>query len=130
MFNKINLVGAVILILLGLLLAIGYPKDGVKNNTQTVNNDKESYIPNLTREGNAKNFGVNINDGSKINNTLETKDIIHKSTSSAHKVEQTSHKVIQKVKKPVKKITHKPIKRKIKLATPPPPKEEEDDEGC
>ena len=130
MFNKINLVGAVVLILLGLLLAIGYPKDGVQNNTQTFNDDKENYIPILTREGNAKNFGMNINDGSNIKNTVETKNINHESTSGVHKVGQTTHKTIQKIKKPVKKIIHKPIKRKIKLATPPPPKEEEDDEGC
>ena len=129
MFNKINLVGAVVLLLLGFLLAIGYPKDGVKSNIQTLQNE-ENYTPVLTREGNAKNFGANI-ENSSDNSNVEVKSIVHETTSEIHKVEpKTTHKAVVKTKRQIKKIIPKPIKKKVTLTPPPPPKEEEDDEDC
>ena len=133
MFNKINLVGAVVLLLLGILLAIGYPRDGVKSNIQQTLNQKEgNYTPVLTREGNAKNFEPNIENSS--DNNAEVKSSVHKTTSGIHKVKpKTAHKAVVKTKQPTKKIIQKPIKKKVTLTPPPPPKkeeEEEDDEGC
>ncbi len=130
MLNKINLVGAVVLLLLGLLLAIGYPKDGVKSNAQTLNQKEENYTPILTREGNAKNFGTNT-DNSSDNSNVEVKSIIHETTSGVHKVKsKITHKAVVKTKRPIRKIIQKPVKKKVTLTPPPPPKEEEDDEGC
>ena len=130
MFNKLNLIGAIVLLFLGFLLAIGYPKDGVKNNTQTFNTKKDAYIPILTKEGNAKNFVKNIENNSG-NNNVEVKNIVHKATSGVHKIKpKTTHKTVVKTKQSSKKIIQKPNKKKITLTPPPPPKEEEDDEGC
>ncbi len=130
MLHKIEILGAALLILLGFILAIGYPNGGVKNEGNAISN-KIVTIPTLTKEGNAKNFRVNTANHKKIlpkivqHNTTSQKVVTTKET--VHNLES---KVIKTVKHKVKKIIKPPVKKKIKLAPPPPPKEEEDDEGC
>jgi hypothetical protein len=125
MLHKIKMFSTVILLLLGLILAIGYPDGGVKNEKKFLSK-KKVVISTLSKAGNAKNFFV---EGKKVETKTVTKNLSDNSTN--HIIKNKTTRIISKVKQKTKRVMPKPVKKKIKLVTPPPPpKEEEEDEGC
>ncbi|MEE9429444.1 MAG: hypothetical protein V3V16_00280 [Melioribacteraceae bacterium] len=133
MLRKLKILGAGILLVLGFVLAIGYPDGGVKSVVEYTPANKND-IPTLNKKGNAKNF---LSKKEIINEPVEkitskvnhTKSVVRKVVNS-HTVKSANIKPKAQTQK-VKVVTPKPVKKKIKLvAPPPPPEEEEEDEGC
>ncbi len=131
MLHKIEILGATFLILLGFILAIGYPDGGVKNKGNVISN-KIVTIPTLTKEGNAKNFRVNNRKKNILPKTIQHETVSKKIVTTPKVVHNNKSKIIKTLKHKVKKVIKPPVpvKKKIKLAPPPPAAEEEEDEGC
>ncbi len=133
MLHKIKLIATVLLVLLGFLLAVGYPDGGVKNVKYSHLKNKIK-IPNLTKEGNAKNF---INKFSKVKTTshkIIRHQITNKKSDITTNIIKNKKKKVISVKadtKPKINLIKPKIKKEINLVKPPaPPKEEDEDEGC
>ncbi len=134
MLHKIKIFGGVVLLLLGLGLAIGYPDGGIKSVAKYDAPTNKNDIPTLNKKGNTKNF---LSKKEIVNKPVEkivskvnhTKSVVKKVVSS-YTTKSANVKVKEQTQK-IKVVTPKPVKKKIKLvAPPPPPEEEEEDEGC